>query len=273
VTRSIAIAALAASLSSCRALDDLYRAEVAAEIAKHPAPAGTITEADLAPLPPPVQRYFRSAGFVGQPRMANARLTWDEMYLKRGRHQSWMKLACSQFNSAAEPMRIALMKARLGAVIPFEARDKFQDGHGNMLIKLARVITVADATGPEMDHSGLVTVLAESLMFPAVALQPYVAWRAVDDRTAAATLSYGGLSVSGTFHFNDASEPVRFDTSDRWQDGKPPRRIPWSAETTEYQIKDGVKLARRITATWHDPAGDFTYVKGTISAITFNVTE
>jgi hypothetical protein len=37
-------------------------------------PASAVTDADLAHLPPPVQRYLRGAGVVGQPRVRNFRV-------------------------------------------------------------------------------------------------------------------------------------------------------------------------------------------------------
>ena len=43
-----------------------YRNDVAQALADVPVPP-PVTEADLVPLPPPVQRYLRIAGVVGQP--------------------------------------------------------------------------------------------------------------------------------------------------------------------------------------------------------------
>jgi hypothetical protein len=62
-------------------------------------------------------------------------------------------------------------------VIPFEGRDKFLDGKGNMIGRLAKIKTVFDVTGAEMDVSAAVTYLSESLIVPACALQKYRGWK------------------------------------------------------------------------------------------------
>ncbi|WNG45915.1 hypothetical protein F0U60_18705 [Archangium minus] len=257
---------------SPRYLEGLYQAEVAAELAKHPANSpGLITENDIAGLPPPVQRYFRASGFIGKPHTLNVRIHWSGMQLKRSSDAGWMKLSCQQFNSVPEPMRIALMKGRMVGVIPFEGRDKYQDGQGNMLIKLMKLITVGDSRGTYMDESALVTVLSETFMAPSFALQSYIKWQPVDEQSARAELTHNGITVGGTFHFNEADELVRFDTNDRWQDGKPPKKLPWSAHLEGYRVAQGILYPTRVSATWHGPAGDYTYVTGTIDSLEFNV--
>jgi hypothetical protein len=255
-----------------RSLERIYQAEVAEELSRHPVGSpGVITEQDIARLPPPVQRYFRAGGFIGQPHTLNVRLHWREMRLKRSHEAGWMALSCQQFNSVPEPMRIAFMQGRLAGVIPFEGRDKYQQGHGNMLIKLMKVLTLGESKGTYMDESALVTVLSEALMAPSFALQGYMTWEPVDARSARAQLTHHGITVGGTFHFNDADELVRFDTSDRWQDGTPPKKIPWSAHLEGYRVAQGLRHPTRVSATWHEPGGDFTYVEGTIASIEFNV--
>ncbi len=267
----IALVSLGA-LSRGRSLEGIYRAEVAAELAKHPVHSpGPITESDIAGLPPPVQRYIRASGFIGKPHTLNMRIHWSGMQLKRSHDAGWMELSCQQFNSVAEPMRLALMKGRMAGVIPFEGKDKYQDGHGHMHIQLMKLFTVGDSKGTTMDESALVTVLSESLLVPSSALQGYMKWRPVDERSASAELTYDGITVKGLFHFNEADEWVRFDTEDRWQDGAPPKKLPWSAHLGDYRVERGLRYPTRISATWHEPAGDYTYVQGTIHSLEFNV--
>lgn len=267
----IAVAAVG-GLSRGKDLESLYQAEVRAELANHPAGSpGLITEQDIAGLPPPVQRYFRAVGYVGKAHTMNMRLSWKQMRLKRSHDADWMDLSCQQFNSVASPMRIALMKGHIAGFIPFEGRDKYQEGHGSMRIQAAKVFTVGNSTGTTMDTSGLVTVLSEGLMAPSYALQGYMKWQPVDDRTARAELTHNGLTVSGTFHFNEKDELIRFDSDDRWQDGTPPRRLPWSATFEDARDMKGIRFPTHISATWHEPGGDLTYVEATLESVEFNV--
>ena len=116
------------------------------------------------------------------------------------------------------------------------------------------------------------TVLAEAMLAPSYALQPYASWQAVDAGCARARFTFGGVSVGGTFHFNDADECIRFDTEDRWQDGRPPRKVPWSANLGAYRRDDdGLRFPTAVSATWHEPDAEFTYVEGTLQALTYNV--
>lgn len=249
-----------------------FRSEVAAALAKREKRVvHNIEERELVGLPAPVQRYFRASGFVGKPHTLNARIVWRELLLKRSRHGLWMKLHCEQLVSVPEPTRIALMTGKLAGVLTIEGRDKYQRGQGQMLITFMKVLTVADARGRYMDESALVTLLSELLLVPSLALQKYITWTPIDDRSARATITDRGITVSGTFHFNDADECVRFDTNDRWRDGRSPRRLPWSAFFGGYETRGDLRTPFELSATWHEPAGDFTYARGTLDSTVFNV--
>ena len=64
-----------------------YRRAVEDE-ARRPREPGVVTEADLARLPEPVQRYLRVAGVVGKPRVSRFTATWY------GRTPSCCSLTC-----------------------------------------------------------------------------------------------------------------------------------------------------------------------------------
>jgi hypothetical protein len=263
---------LALGLAGCSSMRDRYESEVAAEVAK-PAPVdtGVFTEEDMAALPEPVRRHFRVCGFLGQKKMRNARLEWKELNLKRGKDKSWMKVKTRQFNSVPQPARIVLMQGRLFGLLPFEGRDKYQDGRGNLLVRALGLFTVVDSKSTRMDSSELVTVLAEALLAPSYCLQPYMRWEPVDSATARATLEYGGSHVSGEFHFNAAGECVRFTTRDRWQDGNDSAPVPWSAVFSDYLERDGIRFAAGIRALWHEQGGEFEYARGTLERIVYDV--
>lgn len=252
-------------------LKKLYVAEVKSEVSRFSAltPRLITTQA----LPEPVQRYFYHCGYADKQLMMNAKIIWRDVYLNRGFNKNWMKLDCMQFNLVYEPTRIVYMKAKLFGILPFEARDKCQDGHGNMLVKFLKIFTVADAKGREIDESALVTVLAETRFIPAYALQDYITWTALDSKTANATLSFNGREVNGTFYFNDGGEFIRFETMDRYYSttGKEYEKIKWSASADNYREINGIKSPSAFKTTWHTKNGDFDYFKGSIAGIEFNV--
>lgn len=252
----------------------LYVSEVSKELAKYAdCKSGVITENDIAGLPEPVQKYFRHCGHLGKEKMANAEITWKDVYFKNSPHKKWMSLKCYQFNSVPQPTRIVYMKSSLMGLFPFEGRDKYQDGHGNMLIKLLKVIPVVNARSKEMDQSALVTVLAESLIVPAYALRDYIKWTSLDANSAGAEIEYNKSRAGGIFYFNDSGEFTRFETGDRYysENGKDYERKKWSAVAANYILKNGIRFPSYFKAVWHTGEGDYEYFKGTITGIRFNI--
>jgi hypothetical protein len=264
---------LLALLPGCTSMRDLYRTEVGNERAAHPPEAHRlVTEEQLAALPDPVRQYLRSTGCVGQPIPMNAQIEWRESAIRLGIDRPWMKLRTYQFNSVPEPMRAAYMRGRVLGVVPMEGRDLYQDGRGQMLIRLGRVITVGDDTGPEMDQSALVTILAEALLVPGYALQPYITWTPMDHRSAGATIRHGAVEASGVFHFDEAGDFVRFESEDRYQStGEQARKVRWSVNALSHQTQGGLRIVDSLRATWHEADGDFEYFRGRIAAVWFNV--
>jgi len=256
-------------------LQNLYAQEVEAEIrACAGLPSDIITERDLAPLPEPVQRFFRQCGYLGQKKMVNARIHWEDVNFKASPEKSWIKLGCYQFNSVPQPTRIVYMTSRLFGLVPFEGRDKYQQGHGNMLIKLAKLFTVGDVKGREMNVSALVTVLAETFLVPTYALQPYMRWETVDTHAARATLTFGGVAVSGTFFFADSGEFERFESNDRYY-SKPDgshANFKWSARAIGCVERGGLRFPDRMNAVWQMDFGEYEYFNGRIAKIEYDVT-
>jgi hypothetical protein len=255
-------------------LQKLYVAEIEAELKKFPVyKPQVITENDMAFLPEPVQKYLRYCGYVGKMHVSNARVEWKDVYLKRDIGTSWMKMDCYQFNSVAEPTRIVYMKAKLLGLFPFEGRDKCQDGHGNMLIRFLRLLTVADVKGKEMDASALVTVLAEALFIPGYVFQNYISWSGIDSNTVKATLQFKGTIVTGLFYFNERGEFTRFETYDRYYSAKEAasKKIKWTATVSDYTEENGIRFPSVFKATWNREEGDFDYFKGKVASVQFNI--
>ncbi len=255
-------------------LKNIYLSEIKKDIDKYSIfPTDIISVSDIATLPNPVKRYFRHCGYIGRIKMINAKIEFENAFLKRESNNKWMKLKCHQYNSITEPTRIVYLKNNILGVIPFEARDKSQNGKGNMLIKLMKRITVADAKGVEMDISSLVTVLSETFIIPTYALQDYIKWETIDDNNAKATLTYNDTKVSGVFRFNNKGEMISFYTEDRYNAEKDGNynKIPWSIVVNNYMEKNGMKFPCEIKVIWHTNNGNFEYFKGKISNIEFNI--
>ena len=129
---------------------------------------------------------------------------------------------------------------------------------------LGKLFTLFDERGTDLDRACLVTILAEALFVPSVALQPYVEWQAIDDRHAKGTIKAYGLSASGIFTFSEDGTMHSFTTDDRMAtslDGKK-EKVRWTAMLADYRMQGDLLLPSTLQAIWNYPEGDFLYFDG-----------
>lgn len=256
-------------------MKNLFLSEVKEEVAKNVSPQGLFNSEELekmiGSLPAPLVRYFRYCGFTGRDLPMYLQIVWNEASIKMSSKGRWKKMLCLQYNFAAEPSRLVYMKIWILGFIPFEGRDKYQNGKGNMLIRLLNLFIITDAKGAEMNSSALVTFLAEAPLLPASCLKQYIHWDAIDDYNVRGSASFNNTTVSGIFTFNDEGEYISFTTDDRFQalrDGVN-KNIRWSISAGEYKEIDGIKFPTVLTAAWNQPEGYFEYFRGKIDRIIF----
>lgn len=219
---------------------------------------------DIASLPIPVQKYFIHCKLIGKPKMTHMKATFKDVDFSLGRGKPTIKIDYVQQNEVMKPQRLTYIDASLYG-IPFEGLDSFLGGKGSMKGVIAKLFALFDEQGEDMDRACLVTVLAEALLVPSVALQPYIQWEAMDDDThAKATIEAYGLSCSGVFTFSEEGEMVSFTTDDRMatgMDGKK-EQVRWTAILDDYRMQGNLLLPSTLRAVWNYPEGDFLYFDG-----------
>ena len=221
---------------------------------------GVFTEAEIAALPGPVQKYFRYCGYIGTPKMSYMKATYQDVAFSFGRDKPTVIMDYTQYNFVGEPIRIAYIDSSMYG-IPFEGLDSYIAGNGSMRGVLAKLFTLFDQSGDAMDKAGLVTFLSECLIMPDAALQDYVAWEEIDDLHAKATISFNGVTASGIFTFKENGEMHSFTTDDREAiatDGSR-EKVKWSAVCSEYIETNGIKRPTILQAIWHYDDGDLVY--------------
>lgn len=230
-----------------------------------------LIEEDIASLPEPVKRYFHTCGYLGKPKTAYMEIYYPDATFSFGKDRAPIKIEYTQYNGVKKPDRIAYIGSRMYG-LPFEGLDSLIGGAGSMRGMLAKAFTVFDYSGDEMGKSGLVTFLSECLFTPTAALQSFIRWEPVDKDRAKATLTYGDVSVSGTFTFNDAGEMLSFETDDRSvaEDGGISRQVKWSVRCGEYEETGGVKRPTDFEAIWHYEDGDLVYFDGRGKVTAYN---
>lgn len=249
-----------------------YGAAVRARLtARHDIPP--LTEADLAGLPAPVQRYIRLSGAVGQPRVENFRARFHGR-IRSGPAARWMAFTGEQHNFFDPPARLFLMDATMFG-IPFQAFHRLVDGAATMQVRVATLKTVVDAKGPVMDQSETVTLLNDmAIMAPGALVSAQISWEAVDDTTARAAFTHGAWTIHATLSFNAAGELVDFFSDDRSAsspDGSDFTRMRWSTPVRDYRPFGNHRLAAYGEGHWHAAEGEYAYLEFEVDRIDYNV--
>jgi hypothetical protein len=237
------------------------------------APTAVVSEAELGPLPPPVQRYLRYVGVVGKPRVQNLHAIF------RGQMRStptgpWMNVKAEQYSFFDEPSRLFLMRAsRFG--LPFEALHMYVGHSATMRVKVASLVKVVEAQGAQMNQSETVTMFNDMcLLAPATLIAPSIGWKGIDANTVQASFTNAGNTITATLRFAPDGRLTDFTSQDRWQttDGTTFRKLPWSTPVREYREFHGFKLAAAGEAVWQTPEGPLPYARFEFAEVAYNVT-
>lgn len=254
----LAVALLQRAPWSLRAEFD--RAVAARPPAAVAGPSDAVTAAELAHLPAAVRRYLERAGAVGRPHVRGFEARFSGR-LRNGTGSPWMEIEAEQRTTLDPPTRLFFVAAAR-AGIPFHAYHLLTGEGATMRVRVAGLVQVVDARGPEMDRSEAVTFFNDlCFLAPGALVDAPVRWEELDPRTVRGTFTLGRESVQATLTFDEAGDLVGFTSPDRSMsaDGRVFERHPWSTPFRDHAVFEGGRLARRGQATWSLPTGDFTY--------------
>ena len=227
------------------------------------------TADDFKDLPPTIQKYLELNGYIGAKRHAVLSMEYKDVDFGLGVNKPRLKIDYTHTDFSDSPDRLAFIDSKMFGV-PFQGYDYYMDGKGGMKGVLAKLFTLFDQTGPEMDKACLITYLAEAFFLPEALLKEFITFKQVDERTVEATITNKGVTASGVFHFNDAYEMTSFTTNDRGQiapDGSI-EYTPWEAQCENYkEYSDGIRRPTVFRAVWKNKDADFIYFDGMISRV------
>lgn len=232
----------------------------AADLPVSPPDDAVITDADIADLPPPAQRYLRYMNVVDRPRDWSFRAHFTGRFRRRP-DQRWLPCEGWQYNSGLEIARVFHMRLTIGGVLPMFGRDVYRHGRGRMHGTLLGLITVADGSGPEYDIGELVTYLNDAvLLAPSMLLRLPTTWAPVDDDAFELALTDGGTTVTAIVTVDEHGAPRDFSTTDRFCDlDGTPTRTRWSTPVDGWTSDGPRPTPVRASAVWHLPDGPFPY--------------
>jgi hypothetical protein len=263
------LAGAGAELAGHRAFARLVRRDVQALRARAaPGRAGVITEEMLADLPEPVRRYLRYTGVVGRPVPGMVRLR-QQGAMRVGPGQRWLPLDAEEHYSVRPPGFVWAGAVRVGGFAVGRARDMYAEGTGRMLVKVASLWPVVDASGEQMDQAAMMRYLSEMIWFPAAFLAGNISFQAVDDSSARVTLAGYGRTATGTLVFGKDGRLTDF-VAKRYRTADASSPETWSTPITGYGEFEGLRLPARGKAAYKLPGGDFDYIDLTITDLHYD---
>lgn len=216
-----------------------------------------ISEKDLNGLPPIVKNYIRGTGIIGK------EIPKDVFLRQRGLFRTevkgkWMPLSATQLFNLKTRAFIWHGKISIIPGITIQARDYYKEQKGNMHIKFAGSITMANVKGPEIDQSAFIRFATEMVWYPWLFLdRNLVKWQAVDNKTAIAHVVDGPNKGAITCTFNDKNELVQVAAKRYMKTKDGSRLLPWGGVCSHYRLFQGIKIPSRAKIYWDLPEGRF----------------
>jgi hypothetical protein len=227
-----------------------------------------VTEADLAGLPAPVQRYLQKSGIVGKQSTLFARMRFQGEF-RRGPEHKWMPMISEQYNRIDQPARLWYAMMKFMPLVNFFVRDAYNSGEGTMYAKLTPWYTMFDEHGPGLTQGELLVALNDMVFFPSAFLSANVTWESLDDRSARAYLATPDKTVSGVFYFDSQDDVVdfvgkRYSMSDK-------AYLMWSTPFAGHQEIDGIRIPTEGSAMWHTRGDSNSYVRVSLVSVDRNI--
>ncbi|MFN8673102.1 MAG: DUF6544 family protein [Candidatus Sericytochromatia bacterium] len=229
-----------------------------------------VSENDLNKLPYAVKKWLNSSGIIGKPYINIGKVFQKAEMKLKPEQTDWLKATAIQYSTIDNPSFIWSVSVKMNNFINFKGRDKFEDGKGNMLIKLNSIINIVNEKGTKLDEGTIQRYLGEMVWFPSLALSPYITWKEINKNTAIAIMEYKGTKCDGTFYFNNEGDFIKYTTL-RYKGNKPEdKRYEWVLLVDEYKTFNGIKIPSKMKATWKLENTDWTWLKLDIIDIKYN---
>ena len=229
-----------------------------------------ITSEDLAELPPVIRKWLDSAKVTETTQAYCARIRQrGKMRLKPD--ERWMEFEAVQYFDLQKPGFVWSVNVEMTPPLYMDGRDKFEQGQGEMLIRILSLITVVnERNNDKITTSTMLRYLGEISWFPSAALNPYIRWETIDSLSAKATMSYQHTEAEAIFRFNEAGDFVALEAERYYGGGEDATLERWIVSADDYKIINGIKVPYRNSVTWKLKDGDFKWLTLEITDLEVN---
>ncbi|OWW23244.1 hypothetical protein B4Q04_21775 [Zobellia sp. OII3] len=220
-------------------------------------------------MPPVVQKWLLNSGTIGKEPAGTVYLQQDlQMQMKPGQND-WIHARAEQYFTAQPPAFNWSVRLKMNPILALAGRDKFENGKGEMSIKLFSLFSMVDAkNNAKTNEATLQRYLAEIVWFPSNALQNYITWEPIDGTSAKATMRYKGTQGSGVFHFDENGNFVKF-TAMRYKDAQDTRPTEWTVTAIKTERHQGIKIPVELKADWKLGGTTWTWLKVKIRKVEY----
>src|SRR5690606_34680662 len=121
-----------------------------------------------------VQNWLQNSGVIAKEKIVSVRLN-QKGELKTKPSSKWMPFEAEQYFDVINPSFVWSTEVKYMPLIKMVGRDKFSNGEGEMLIKMAGFIPlVEEGKNEKINLSAMLRYMAEMVWFPTAALHEYM---------------------------------------------------------------------------------------------------
>lgn len=240
-------------------------------LSKSPVKSEIIKESDITGLPPAVQKWLRRSGVVGKDLIKTVHLR-QAGEMRTSPEGSWWPFSAEQYFTVDEPGFLWKVDVKANPFMYMTGRDKYENGHGNMMIKVMSLVPVVDVKGKDVDQGTMLRFLAEATWFPTFALSRYIKWEEVDSLSAKATMNYGGVEASGVYRFNSEGDLTGFEALRYYYRAEGSTLEKWviTVDRDGYRNFSGMRIPAKSSVTWKLKTGDYRWLDVEVTEMEFN---
>ncbi len=227
---------------------------------------------EIADLPAPVERYFRTVLDDGQPWVTAVTVEHTGSFNMGEAEDQWRPFVSTQHVIPRRPGFLWDARIRMAPALTVCVHDGYVAGRGVLVAKLLGLVTVMEQPStPELAQGELMRFLAEAAWYPTALLpRQGVRWEPIDETQATARLTDGETEVDLVFAFDAQGliNTVRSDTRYREVEGVQVA-TPWEGRFWDYERRDGMLIPLEGEVAWLLPEGRRAYWRGRTEAIEY----
>lgn len=245
------------------------------QAARHPIHPQRVDFQELAGLPEPVQRYFRTVLQSGQPLITSVAIRHRGTFNLSATADQWQPFTSDQVVITQRPGFDWHAQIRMLPGLSVWVHDAYVAGEGLLhaaLFGLISLVKLQDSA--QMAEGELMRFFAEAAWYPTALLPSQgVTWQAIDDHSAFGTLTDGDISLTLRFTFDAEHRIERMQAASRGRMvGQESIPTPWQCRVWDYTEREGMVVPLAGEVAWLLPEGDKPYWRGQIAEIHYEFT-